>query len=456
MSVVQVSATSSSMCNRLKMSKLFLMKLSFAIFILMATACFSAQESPIEMNLKAADRLLQQIEKQSKDKVFKEQIRIAKQELETLLNGVHKGLTTNVLPPLLKLQKRLRGYPQQLPLQSTINSLSKIIVSENAFKVTGHKEFGVQIVELSAPEGIFYFQIPDDVAEGEPYSYSLRTFAAGQSDLDRAENEKQLAAYKLLLASNLIQAGPSSKQLQVASASATPDIVLKTQEDFEVLKSKIALTKQLPQTETQSQPVQTASELEVDSQPPVEPVVDIDIPHLLFQLASVNQAGRLLEVRGPFDGNASNTDVRVNGTPMPIIAESLRKVIAMNPNLLGSMEVRVAENDKKVHCIYKNVDLRNWASAFTLQTGANGALTIQLNSSPKLTSTVVIALQNKSPEIVNVQGGAFQYLTVNPNDLNETGTATLTRILTGMHPAPFKIDTRLETSNLFSTCQPPE
>jgi hypothetical protein len=128
----------------------------------------------------------------------------------------------------------------------------------------------------------------------------------------------------------------------------------------------------------------------------------------------------------------------------------------MNPNLIGTMEVRVAENDRKVHCVYKNVDIRNWASAFKLESGANGALTIQLNSSPKLTSPVVIALQNKSPEVVNVQGGSFQYLTVNQNDLNETGTATITRILTGMHPAPFQIDTRLDTTNTFATCQPPE
>lgn len=432
------------------------MKVFFAIFFLVATVCFSAQETPLETDLKATDRLLQQIEKQTKDKVFKEQIRIAKQELETVRNGVHKGLTTNVVLPLLKLQKRLRRYPQQDKLQSSINSLSKIIASQGVFTVAAHREFGVQIFELSAPEGVFYFQIPDDVGEGEPYSFSVRIFAAGQSDLERAENGKQLAAYKLILASMPVQAGSSPKQMQVVSASAATEIVLRTPEDFEVLKSNIAATKQNVQTQTQSQPVQTSSELEVDTQPPAEPVIDIDIPHLLFQVASVNQAGRLLEVRGPFDGNASNTDVRVNGTPMPIIAESPRKVIAMNANLLGSMEVRVAENDRKVHCVYKNVDLRNWSSASTLQTGANAALTIQLNSSPKLTSPVVIALQNNSPQIVNVQGGSFQYLTVNPNDLDETGTATLTRTLIGMHPAPFKIDTRLETSNLFSTCVPPD
>jgi hypothetical protein len=439
-----------------KKAKFSLMKLFIAISFLAATVCYAAQETPLETDLKAVERLLQQFEKQSKDKVFKEQIRIAKQELQTLRNGVRKGLITNVAPPVMKLQKRLRGYPQQQALQSTINILSKVIVSQNVFKVTSHKEFGIQIFELSAPEGIFYFQIPDDVGEGEPYSYTVRTFAAGSSDLEKTENEKQLGAYKLLIASNPLQAGPSAKLLQVTSATAAQDIILKTQEGFEVLKSKIAVTKQLPQTQTQSQPVEAPSELEVDTQPPAVPVIDVDIPHLLFQLSTVNQAGRLLEVRGPFDGNASNTDVRVSGTPMPIIAESQRKVIAMNPNLLGTLEVRVAENDRKVYCVYKNVDLRNWASAYKLESGANAALTIQLTSSPKLTSSVVIALQNKSAEVVNVQGGSFQYLTVSPNDLNESGTATLSRILTGMHPYPFQIDTRLDTTNTFATCQPPE
>ncbi len=432
------------------------MKLFVAISFLMATVCFSAQETALETDLRTADRQLQEIEKLSKDKVFKEQIRIAKKELEMLRDGVHIGITTNVVQPLLKLQKRLRGYPQQDKLQPTINSFSKIIAGQGVYTVTSHKEFGLQIVELITPEGIYYFQIPDDVIEEEPYTFSLRTFAAGRSDLERTENDKQLAAYKLLMASMPVQAGPSSRQLQVNSAPATVEILLKTPEDFEVLKSKIAVTKQNQQTETQSQPVQTTSELEVDTQPPAEPVIDIDIPHLLFQLSSVNQAGRLLEVRGPFDGNASNTDIRVNGSPMPIVAESPRKVIAMNPNLVGQMELRVAEAEKKVHCVYKNVDIRNWASVSTLQSAANAVLTIQLNSSPKLTSPVVIALQNKSPEIVNVQGGSFQYLTVNPGDLNETGSVTLTRILTGMHPAPFRIDVRLDTTNSFATCQPPD
>jgi hypothetical protein len=431
------------------------MKVFFVIFSLLATVCFAVQESVLEANLKATDRMLQPIEKQSKDKIFKEQIKVARRELETLRNGVHKGLTANVVPPLLKLQKRLRGYPQQDKLQSTINNLSKILSAQNVFNLTSHKEFGVQILELSAPEGVFHFQIPDDVTEADHYTFSVRTFAAGPSDLERAENEKQMAVYKLWLASVPIQAGPTARQVQVPSAPAAPEIILRTQENFEVLKSKIAVTQQAPKTEPQSQPVQTSSELEMDTQPPAEPVIDIDIPNLLFQLSSVNQAGRLLEVRGPFDGNASNTDIRINGTPSAIIAESPRKVIALNPNLVGPMELRVAENDKIAHCVYKNVDLRNWASASTLETGANAALTIQLNSSPKLTTPVIIALQNKSPQIVNVEGGQFQYLTVKPADLNDAGAVTLSRILTGMHPAPFKIDVRLDTTNSFSTCQPP-
>lgn len=432
------------------------MKLFFAIFFLLATVCFSAPESPLETDLKSTDRLLQQVEKQSKDRIFKAQIKTAKRELQAVRDGVHKGLVTNVVPSLLRLQKRLRGYPQQDKLKNALNYLSKIVATQGLFTVTGHKEFGLQIFQLSAPEGIFYLQIPDDVIQGETYTFSVRTFAAGPSDLERIENEKQMAAYKLSLASMPIQALGTAKQVQVVSAPAAAEIILKTPEDFEVLKSKIAVTKQNPKAEVPSEPAPASSELEIDTQPPHEPVLDIDIPNLFFQLSSVNQAGRLLEVRGPFDGNASNTDIRVNGSPALIVAESLRKVIALNPNLLGAMELRVVENDKKVRCVYKNIDIRNWASASNLQSGANAVLTIQLNSSPKLTSPVVIALQNNSPQIVNVEGGSFQYLTVNPNDVNDAGSVTLSRILTGMHPAPFKIDTRLDTTYSFSTCQPPE
>ncbi len=432
------------------------MKLYFTIFFLLAAVCSAAQETQLEADLKLGERQLQQIEKQSKDRVFKEQIKSAKKELEGIREGVHDGLLRSAIPPLLHLQKRLRTYPNQDQLQNTLQHLSKIVASQGAFSVSEHKEFGIQIVELSGPEGMIYFQIPDDLVEGDPFTLSVRMFAAGSSEIERAENEKLLSAYKLEVVSLPVQISSSSQQVQVVSAFAVTEIVLKTVEDFEVVKSTITVAPQTASEKTPSEDRQNPSELEIDTHPPREPVIDIDIPHLLFQLPTINQAGRLLEVRGPFDGNAANTDIRINENPATIVAESPNKVIAMNPRFFGPMKIRLVENGRKVRCVYKNVDLRSWASASNLASGANAALTIQLQSSPKLTSPVVIALQNITPQIVSVQGGSFQYITVNPAELNESGSITLSRILTGMHPAPFQIDARLDTTYLFSTCQPPD
>ena len=57
-------------------------------------------------------------------------------------------------------------------------------------------------------------------------------------------------------------------------------------------------------------------------------MIDVDIPHLLYQLPSLNQAGRFLEIRGPFDGVAENTALSINKNGTFIVAESPRKMIA--------------------------------------------------------------------------------------------------------------------------------
>jgi hypothetical protein len=230
---------------------------------------------------------------------------------------------------------------------------------------------------------------------------------------------------------------------------------MKKQEGFEALKSSLNFSKRTDATKGSVETPQT-SELEADTHPPQELVVDIDIPHLLYQLPTVNQAGRFLEIRGPFDGLAENTNLSINKNGAYIVAESQHKMIAVNPRLTGSIEIRLVEGEKKLRCRYTNVDIRNWASVETLASGANANLTIQLDSATDLKKPLIIAVENKTPEIISLENGDFQYITVEPRMMNETGSLTTNRKLTGMHPAQFRIDARLDTTNLFSICDQPE
>ena len=425
------------------------------IAVLLGACCFSAAQTSQESDIQIAERLLEQVEKQTQERIAKDKLKNARKELENLRNKVHQGRAGNIVLTLLSFQKRLRSYPQQEILQKTHLQISKILASQRVFRTARRKEFGMEIIELSVPEGRFSFYLPDDVKQTNSFTYSVQVQPFGLTDLDRAENEKTLSTYRIEFASRQLSISTTIQQVSVGSAPATAEAVIRTLEGFEAVRTGISFSTQDSMEQTQSSP-QTAGELEIDAKPPREPVIDIDIPHLLYQLPSLNQAGRYLEIRGPFDGLAETTSLSINKNGSFILAESLNKMIAFNPRLTGLLEIRLIEREKRVRCRYRNLDLRSWASVETLSSGANAVFTIQLDAPNDLSSTLFIAVENKTPEIISVENGTFQFIRVEPGMLNANGSLTVSRILTGMHPAPFRIDARLDTTYLFTTCKPPE
>jgi hypothetical protein len=432
------------------------MHLRFTIIALVIAFSFIyAAETSLETELKVAESLLEQAEKQSKDRTSKDKIKNARKEIEVLAKRAHSGTAGNIVLNLLSFQKRLRSFSQQEILQKVHQQISKILVMQKAFHADRRKEFGMDLLELTAPEGRFSFYFPDDVTENDSITYSVQLQPFGLTDTDRAENQKTLSNYRIEFGSRSLSITPTLQQVSIGSSPATVDAIMKTAEGFETVRSTCKFSKQSG-TSNASESTQTSAELEVDTHEPVDPVIDVDIPQLLYKLPSLNQAGRFLEIRGPFDGIAENTHLSINKNGTYIIAESPRKMIAFNPRFTGRHEIRLVEQEKKVRCVYNNLDLRSWASVETLARGANAAFTIQLDAATGVRSPLIIAVENKTPDIISIENGTFQYITIDPRSISEAGSFTLSRTLTGMHPAPFRIDTRLDTTYLFANCNPPE
>jgi hypothetical protein len=426
------------------------------LLVFFTACCFSFAETPQESELKTIERLLEQAEKQVKEKIAKNQLKSARREIEIFRKNIHQNTSNDLVLKLLSFQKRLRAHPQPEIVRQTQLQISKILASEKVFRSVVRKEFGMQILELSVPEGRFSFYIPDDVKGTDPFTYSVQVHPFGLTDPDRVENEKTLNRYRIEFVTRPLTISTTLQQVPVGSAPPVAEAVIRTLEGFEAIKAQLSFsTQSSSEQQTQTSP-QTSSGLEIDAQPPREPVIDIDIPQLLYQLPTLNQAGRYLEIRGPFDGIAETTSLSINKNGAYILAESPRKMIAFNPRLTGWQEIRLTEQEKRVRCRYKNLDLRSWASVETLASGANAVFTIQLDAPFDLTSRLYVAVENKTPEIISIENGVFQYITVEPGMLNESRSLTLSRILTGMHPAPFRIDARLDTTNLFQTCNEPD
>ena len=58
----------------------------------------------------------------------------------------------------------------------------------------------------------------------------------------------------------------------------------------------------------------------------------LDDRSVSMMLPTHHEIGKPFAVQGPFDGNAANTDIQVNGKPIRKLAESPREIIAITPN----------------------------------------------------------------------------------------------------------------------------
>ena len=74
-----------------------------------------------------------------------------------------------------------------------------------------------------------------------------------------------------------------------------------------------------------------------------------------FQLPTLGLPGRPLEITGPFDGNASNTSVKIGDQELPILAESPGETIVQAPNApAGPAEIVVKEGGRDAKGTYTN------------------------------------------------------------------------------------------------------
>ena len=146
--------------------------------------------------------------------------------------------------------------------------ISKILVSQKTYRADRRKEFGMKILELSAPEGRFSFYFPDDINEKDSFTYSVQMQPFGLTDADRTENEKTLSAYRIEFGSRPLSVTTTLQQITVGSAPLTADAVMRTIEGFETVRTAWTFSQQSATDDDSEKPPQPSTELEIDTQQP--------------------------------------------------------------------------------------------------------------------------------------------------------------------------------------------
>jgi len=206
---------------------------------------------------------------------------------------------------------------------------------------------GVDIVEFTLPEGTVKVFLPDDIAAGDTLSAYIGLYPSGVSGDLKDHNARFL--------NNLI-VETTYNNVPVKEGALT----MKLPPDTEGNVLKISLTggeKTLGASYVQirryRQPADTTG-----APTPFD-----------YQCPLMGQSGRLIEIKGPFDGDFNTTDFSIGGQKALILAESERKLVFETPaSATGPVELVLKERDVVVK--------RPFTCLQVLKIGEDGAVSV--------------------------------------------------------------------------------
>jgi hypothetical protein len=170
-----------------------------------------------------------------------------------------------------------------------------------------------------------------------------------------------------------------------------------------------------------------------------------------FSCDPIVSGGSPVQVRGPFDGDLSNTSAMSGSTGLVPVAESPRScVFAGVPGGTGPATIDVKEGGQNsvVHTRVVRVSLS--ASKTTLLRGERASLTLQVSGLEGLAESefpVPIEVVNESPQVVRIEEatetnsvrGETLAFSIEKADLPPSGPVTFGFTLVGVQPGAFQV-----------------
>ncbi len=269
---------------------------------------------------------------------------------------------------------------------------------------------GIHVASFRLPSGTVYVNLPDDLAAGETFSVVVNPVPAGPDPQAREKQVRELATYGVELAGTR---AATSEQIRTFAIPAGASAL------------KIRLLDDAGKTLG-----------EVDA-----PLGPGGAPSTGYTIPSLSQGGGPLQVAGPFDGDLGNSSVRINGQDADPIGESPRQLVVRGPEE-GQAETSVEVRDRGAVVtagVYRNVNVQLSAGATTLRSGQKTTLTIRVTGVEGLEETLPVRLTNRTPSVVQMEGGEEQTLCIRPDEVGVDGSWTTERGLTGVTMGGFGI-----------------
>jgi hypothetical protein len=278
--------------------------------------------------------------------------------------------------------------------------------------------------------------LPDDMAAGDTISGTVVAEPKGKTDEERARNQDTLKGFVVEIGGQKVAASDGTFTWTI------PQIKEQPRHSFRVIDNsdKEVANVVIP----------------VLLLPPNVPRPQTITPND-FRFPTIGQQGRAVEIFGPFDGDSSNTALNLQGAPSATqdfekntenvsggfglirpLAESPRKMVFRSPGeVTGPIELNLKEGNVQTTGTYRNVGVRLSAPKTNLMKGEKTTLTVEVSGLDGIRTGVPLRLDARG--VINMDGGNFQNLRINPTDVQPGGRYTTTRAITGQMAGGFSV-----------------
>lgn len=183
---------------------------------------------------------------------------------------------------------------------------------------------GTYVVSFRTAEGEVKVFLPDDTAGGDTVSASLFAYPAGATEAAKSKNLSLLNSYTVHAGGQNAHVRDRGMTINIPRnmSGSSLRITLRGPSNRELSRASVLV--KLPGSYAERPGVPTPFD---------------------FECPLIGQAGRLVEIIGPFDGDFATTELKIGGKRAYMLAESPRKLVfEAPPDVSGSTELVLNEN----------------------------------------------------------------------------------------------------------------
>ncbi|MDH3493292.1 MAG: hypothetical protein OEM82_07060 [Acidobacteriota bacterium] len=190
---------------------------------------------------------------------------------------------------------------------------------------------GIKTAIFDTDAGKIRFNLPEDMIAGDSLTGTVYALPAGKSENEQAKNLEKLNSHSIEAAGQVSAVSERFVRFQIPedSSSESFGVSLVDKKGKKVSSVNLSLS-----------------------------MVSLSMDDGNYQIPEGGQTGRWINIFGPFDGDVTNTELRVGGKDANPLAESPRQSIFQSPaDVIGPTELQFKEGNISVNRLFRNIDV---------------------------------------------------------------------------------------------------